>query len=81
MTSYTTKGVCAKEINFKIEDDIVQEINFLSGCPGNLTGIEKLVQGLHIDEVITRLKGITCGNKSTSCPDQLALALEGYKNL
>jgi len=79
MISYTTTGVCAKQINFKIKDEILKEIKFLSGCPGNLEGIEKLVEGLHIDEVIKRLKGIACGPKKTSCPDQLAKALEEYK--
>ena len=79
MNSFHTSGVCAKKIEFTIENDLLTEVKFHSGCPGNLMGIERLVEGLHIDEVITRLKGIGCGSKSTSCPDQLALALEGYK--
>lgn len=81
MKTYSTKGVCAKEINFKIEDNRLIDIHFVNGCPGNLIGLTALVKGLHIDDVITKLKGIECGDKSTSCPDQLAIALEQYKAL
>lgn len=79
MQTYKTSGTCAREIKFKIEDDLIKEIEFVSGCPGNLIGIQSLVKGAHIDEVIDKLKGVPCGSKTTSCPDQLALALEEYK--
>lgn len=76
MYSYTTSGVCAKEIVFEIEDGIVREVNFVSGCSGNTQGVSKLVEGMPVKEVIKRLRGIACGGKATSCPDQLAKALE-----
>lgn len=79
MQSYKTKGTCSSEIKFKIENEKLAEIEFVSGCPGNLLGITHLVKGEHIDHVITKLKGVPCGSKSTSCPDQLAQALEQYK--
>lgn len=80
MQSYKTSGTCAREIKFKVEDEKITEIEFVSGCPGNLLGIQSLVKGQHIDEVIKKLKGVPCGSKSTSCPDQLALALEEFKS-
>ena len=76
MYSYAPKGVCSKKINFKIVDDKITEVVFTGGCPGNLLGISSLVKGMEVQEAIKRLKGISCGDKSTSCPDQLALALE-----
>ncbi len=79
MFVYKTKGVCATEIHLNIENDIIKELNFVRGCAGNLIGISALVCGMNIDEAITKLKGITCGNKDTSCPDQLSKALEEYK--
>lgn len=78
MNSYTPRGVCSKLINFTIDGNIVSNVSFYSGCPGNLQGISKLVEGMDIHEVINRLKGIPCGGKSTSCPDQLSKALEEY---
>ena len=76
MYSYATKGVCAKNINFKIEDNKIAEVVFTGGCAGNLLGVSTLVKGMEVNEAIMKLKGISCGDKSTSCPDQLALALE-----
>jgi uncharacterized protein (TIGR03905 family) len=76
---YVTSGVCSKEINFDIVNNKIKNISFVSGCAGNLLGISSLVEGMDIDEVISRLKGIQCGSKNTSCPDQLARALEIYK--
>ncbi|MDO5520560.1 MAG: TIGR03905 family TSCPD domain-containing protein [bacterium] len=76
---YKTKGTCSKSIEFEIENDIVTSIHFTGGCDGNLKGICKLVEGMNIDDVINRLTGLTCGFKSTSCPDQLAHALKEYK--
>ncbi len=77
---YKTKGVCAKEIQIEVENDIVKSVKFLGGCAGNTQGVAKLVAGMTIDQVIDRLKGIRCGFKSTSCPDQLSAALEQIKS-
>ena len=74
--SYKTSGTCSREIVFEIEDGKVRNLYFIGGCNGNLQGIGKLVEGMEVDEVITRLKSIRCGFKPTSCPDQLAQALE-----
>lgn len=76
MSSYDTKGVCAKNIEFELEGDIVKSVKFNGGCNGNLKGIASLVEGLKVEDVVKKLKGLTCGNKETSCPDQLAKALE-----
>ena len=76
---YKTKGTCSQRIFIDIEDGKIQKVEFLGGCNGNLKGISALVQGMEIDEVITRLQGTTCGMKSTSCPDQLATALKEVK--
>lgn len=75
MYIYKTTGVCSKEIEFHVEGSILKEVKFYAGCPGSLQGISKLIAGMHIDEAIERLQGITCGEKNTSCPDQLAKAL------
>lgn len=75
MTTYLTSGVCAKKIEFLVEDGIVKKIEFQSGCPGNLQGVSRLAEGMKAEEVINKLKGIRCGDKATSCPDQLAQAL------
>lgn len=77
---YIPKGVCSQELIFDIEDGIVKDLKVIGGCSGNLQGISKLVVGLKIDEVIEKLKGIKCGFKPTSCPDQISKALEEYKN-
>lgn len=79
MNSYKTSGVCAKEIKFDVNGDKVMNIEFVSGCPGNLLGIQALAEGLTIDELITKLEGINCGKRPTSCPDQFAQALKSYK--
>ncbi len=79
MKKFIPENVCSKQIEFKIENNIVTKVKFQSGCPGNLEGIEKLVQDLPIDHIISKLKGIKCGSKPTSCPDQLATALENYR--
>ena len=77
---YTTSGTCSKLIDITINDDMtVENISFTGGCHGNLQGISALVKGQHIDEVINRLKGIRCRDKATSCPDQLACALQQIK--
>ena len=79
MYSYKTKGTCSKEIQFDVENGIVTECKFIGGCPGNTVGAATLVKGMTVDEVISRLKGVDCAGKGTSCPDQLARALEQYK--
>ena len=76
--SYQTVGTCCRLMNVEIEDDIIKNVEFLGGCNGNLKGIKNLVVGMNINEVIAKLKGITCGDKSTSCPDQLATCLLQY---
>lgn len=77
---YKTSGVCAGKIVFELDEKIVRSVRFIGGCSGNTQGISKLVEGMEIDEVISRLEGIRCGMKSTSCPDQLAKALLATKN-
>ena len=73
---YKTKGTCSQRILFEIEDNKLKNVQYIGGCNGNLKGIGSLVEGMDIDEVITRLEGTTCGMKNTSCPDQLATALK-----
>lgn len=73
---YTPVGVCSKGIDFEIKDGIVEEVKFTGGCSGNTQGVAALIKGMSAVEAIKRLKGLKCGFKSTSCPDQLAKALE-----
>ena len=73
---YTPKGVCSVEINFELDNGIVKNIHFTRGCNGNTQGIAKLAEGMRAEEVIARLKGTDCSSRGTSCPDQLARALE-----
>lgn len=77
--NYTPKGVCSRQIQFKLDGDVVRDVKYTGGCNGNLQGISKLVEGMKIDEVIEKLEGINCNGKGTSCPDQLAQALKAYK--
>ena len=74
--TYTTRGVCARQMILDVEDGILLSLKVQGGCHGNLQGISKLVAGMPVEEVIARLEGIRCGYKSTSCPDQLAQALK-----
>ena len=75
--SYRTKGTCSREIQVTLDDaGIIEEVTFVGGCSGNTAGISRLVVGMPAEEAIRRVKGVKCGMKSTSCPDQLALALE-----
>lgn len=76
---YITNGTCSREINFEVVDGKLHNVSYLGGCNGNLQGVSRLVEGMPIDEAIAKLKGIKCGFKQTSCPDQLARALEQYK--
>lgn len=74
--SYTPRGVCARQISFDVENRIVKNVKFHGGCSGNTQGISSLVEGMEINDVIKRLRGTDCNGKRTSCPDQLAQALE-----
>ena len=76
---YKTSGTCSQLIDLEIEGDVIQSVAFTGGCNGNLKGISALVAGMKLDEAISKLKGIQCGHKTTSCPDQLARALEQYQ--
>lgn len=73
---YKTRGVCSNEMRFEIEDNKIISMQVIGGCHGNLQGISALVTGMDVDDVIQRLKGIRCGMKDTSCPDQMSKALE-----
>ena len=73
---YTPQGVCSKNITFEIKDNKVYGVQFTGGCNGSLQGISQLIDGMNVDEAISRIEGIRCGVKSTSCPDQLAKALK-----
>ena len=75
---YTTKGTCSRFIDFDVEDNKVTNVRCTMGCNGNTQGVAALVEGMDINEVIKRLKGIDCNGRGTSCPDQLAIALEQY---
>jgi uncharacterized protein (TIGR03905 family) len=75
-TTYKTSGTCATSIDLDVEDGIVKSVKFISGCNGNLKGIASLVSGMKVEDVISRLEGITCGSNPNSCPDQLARALK-----
>ena len=73
---YIPNGVCSKEIDIELKDGVIDSVQFTGGCNGNLKGISALVKGMSPEDAIARLKGIKCGFKQTSCPDQLAHALE-----
>lgn len=78
---YTPQGVCSMQMIFEIDGEIIKSLKIIGGCPGNTVGVSKLVVGKKVDEVIEMLKGIPCGTKGTSCPDQVARALEEYKKV
>ena len=73
---YTTKGVCSRKIIVDTEDGVITDCKFVGGCAGNTQGVAALVVGMKVEDAIKKIKGIKCGFKGTSCPDQLALALE-----
>ncbi len=73
---YQPKGVCSKAIDVEVEGSVIKSVKFTGGCNGNLQGISSLVVGMKIEDAISRLRGIKCGVKNTSCPDQLACALQ-----
>ena len=74
--TYTPKGVCSRQISFDLEDGVVKNLAFVGGCNGNLKGISALVEGQKAADVLGKLRGLKCGMKNTSCPHQLACALE-----
>ena len=74
--NYKTSGVCARQITLDVEDGIIKDVKFIGGCNGNGNGISMLVKGMKTEDVIKRLKGVKCEHRNTSCPDQLAKALE-----
>jgi uncharacterized protein (TIGR03905 family) len=76
--SYKTKGVCSRQIDLEIENDVIVGAKFIGGCSGNTQGVAALAAGMTVEEVIARLGGIKCGMKATSCPDQLATALKEH---
>lgn len=77
---FTPRGVCTRQILLDVEDGIVKKVNFLGGCAGNTQGVARLAEGRRVDEVIALLRGIDCGGKGTSCPDQLAIALQNIED-
>ena len=77
---FKPQGVCCQLMQISVNDGIVEDAQFMGGCHGNLQGIGKLVKGMPVDEVISRLQGIKCGSKPTSCPDQLCRAIDALKN-
>lgn len=77
--AYKTEGVCSRMIDLDIDGDTVVKVVFTGGCSGNTQGVAALVAGMSIDEAISRIEGIHCGPRPTSCPDQLAQALKAYK--
>lgn len=76
--TYTTHGTCSRQIIIDVEDGVVKDVSFVGGCSGNTQGVASLARGMRVEDVIARLRGIRCGGKPTSCPDQLAQALEQY---
>ena len=76
---YIPKGVCSRKMTVEIEDDVIKSVNVEGGCSGNLQGISRLVEGMKVEDAISRMEGIRCGWKNTSCPDQLATALKQYR--
>lgn len=76
MYDFKVKGVCSRSVSFDIEENKVKNVSFIGGCSGNTQGVARLIEGMDVKEAIDRIKGIKCGFKDTSCPDQLAQALE-----
>lgn len=76
---YQTKGTCSSAIDIEVKDGIIESVKFTGGCNGNQQGISSLVKGMKVEDAISKLKGIKCGFRSTSCPDQLACALESLQ--
>lgn len=77
---FKPQGVCSQEMIIELDGDVIRKVKIIGGCAGNTVGVSRLIEGMKIDEAIKRLKGIPCGFKTTSCPDQLSIALEEAKN-
>lgn len=73
---FRTQGVCSQAINLELDGDIIKSVEFIGGCSGNTQGVARLVEGMKVNEAIEKIEGIHCGSKTTSCPDQLAKALQ-----
>ena len=78
--TYRPKGVCSQLMDIEVEDGKIESVKITGGCSGNLQGISSLLKDMDVDEAISRMDGIRCGIKATSCPDQIAQALKQYKN-
>lgn len=78
---YKTKGTCSSKIEIELDGDIIKEVKFTGGCNGNLNGISKIVEGMTVEDVVSKFSGLTCGIKQTSCPDQLSKAVQEAYNL
>lgn len=76
--TFKTQGTCARQIEFEIDNNIIHNVRFTGGCTGNTQGVARLVEGMEIHDAITRMEGIDCNGKGTSCPDQLAKALKKF---
>ena len=77
---YKTRGTCSTQIDIEVEGDIIKSVSFTGGCNGNLQGVSRLVEGMKAEDAIAKLRGIKCGFKPTSCPDQLSYAIEQAMN-
>ena len=75
---YQPKGVCCKLMQMRIKDNIIQDVEFVGGCNGNLSGIGILIKGMNINDIVPKLSGLHCGSRPTSCPDQLTKGIEAY---
>ena len=73
--TYIPRGVCSRQIEVELDGDVIKKVEFVGGCMGNTQGVARLVEGMSVEEAVTRLEGIECGRKGTSCPDQLAKAI------
>ena len=78
-TTYTCKGTCSQAIEIEVEEGVIRHVAFIGGCHGNTQGIAALVRGMRVEEAVARLKSIDCRGRGTSCPDQLARALEAMR--
>lgn len=77
--TYNPTGVCSRQFIIDVEDGIIKDIKIIGGCAGNTLGISRLLEGMKVEEAIEKLRGIPCGNKGTSCPDQISKALQQIK--
>lgn len=78
IVQYQPVGVCSKMMQFRIKDDIIEDVEIIGGCAGNLSGISILIKGMNINDVIEKIQGIPCGKRPTSCPDQITVGLKAY---